>query len=172
MSKGFDSSIYWLLLGVDDLASEAALAQTRATPDNANSWLKHGLVELRRGERSAARASLARAVRLDKSLMEGWALLAALWAEAGKPLVALITAQRVLTMRPDLAPLVALTAFALAEHDAPLEALDALEAVTSTGYVTPQLVRLHSRLLGQCGFPEQANRALRALWVTSDTLER
>jgi len=164
--------MYWLLLGVDDQAYVGACAQTRATPTYADAWLKRGLIELRCKRHHDANVSLAHAVRLDRDLMEGWALLSTLWAEEDKPLAALMTAQRVLNARPDLAPIVAQTAVALAEREAIIEALDTLEAVTATGYITPQLARLHARLLGVCGFSAQANEALRAVWQERSEQDR
>ena len=149
-----------------------ACAQTRATPKSADAWLKRGLIELRCKSHHDAKASLTRAVRLDHGLTEGWALLSKLWAEDNKPLAALITAQRVLNTRPDLAPIVAQTAFALEQQDAVIEALDTLEAVTASGHVTSQLARLHARLLGICGFSAEANQALRAVWRASDQQDR
>lgn len=172
MSIEMDSTTYWFILGVEDRAYEAAYEQTSRTPNNAEVWFKRGLIELRQMNHRAAHASLIHAVRLDSGLMEAWALLCLLWAEADKPLAALITAQRTLEHRPDLAPLIAQTAFALAEHGAIFEALDTLESVTATGYTPARLSRLHARLLGACGFSQHAYQALRAIWQASDQQER
>lgn len=167
MTSILDSSMYWLMLNMRELALDTAVDVTNMRPADANAWFRRGIIELLNERKSDAMASLTRAVRYDHELMEGWALLSTLWAQLNKPEAARVTARRVLTSRPDLAPVISETALLLYQNQASFEAMDVIDAVTKSGFVTVQLARVHAQLLGEMGFPEEAAKALRAIWASS-----
>lgn len=167
MRTTLDGSIYWLMLNMRELALETAIEITDTHPEDANAWFRRGVIELLNERKSDAMASLTRSVRYDPEFMEGWALLSTLWAQFNKPEAARITARRTLTARPDLAPVIAETALQLHQNQASFEALDVIDALTKSDYVTVQLARMHAQLLGEMGFPEEAAKALRAVWNSS-----
>jgi hypothetical protein len=150
-----------------DLALETAAELTKNSPENANLWFQRGVVELLCDRKGDAMDSLSRAARLEESLMEAWALLSTLWAQFDQPQAAQTTARRVLSARPDLAPVIAQVAFELQNNHATLEALDVLDAVAESGYVTIAVARAHAQLLGETGYHQEAVTALRAIWNTS-----
>lgn len=165
--KVMDSSIYWLTLNMRQLALETAIEHSTNTPNDANGWFRRGIIELLCDLKRDAMESLTHATHLDQELMEGWALLSTLWAQYDQPDAAQTTAKCVLSARPDLAPVIAQVAFLLQQHYATFEALDVLDALTKSGYVTISVARLHVQLLGETGFHEEATQALRAIWIAS-----
>lgn len=167
MTGRIDASMYWLMLNMRDLALDLAAETTALHPENANAWFRRGVIELLSDRQGDAATSLIHAVRCDHDVIEAWALLCTLWAQTGKPAAAQMTARRVLRQRPDLAPIIAQTALLLARQQAALEALDVIEAVAETGYVTIELARVHAQLLGDMGYHDEAAKALRAIWKTS-----
>lgn len=171
-SRVLDASIYWLTLNMRDLALDAAREMTTTYPENANGWFRQGVIELLCDRKSDAMASLTQAVRHDHDQIEAWALLCTLWAQFSLPEAAQVTARRVLTERPDLAPVIAQAALELQRNQAALEALDVIDAVTKTGYITVELARAHAQLLGEMGFPDEAAKALRAIWGASEPQAR
>lgn len=172
MTSTVDASIYWLMLNMRDLALDTAIDITNTHPEDANAWFRRGVIELLNERKSDAMASLVRAVRYDHEFMEGWALLSTLWAQFSKPEAARFTARRVLASRPDLAPVISETAFLLYQNQASFEALDVIDTVTKSGFVTVPLARMHAQLLGEMGFPEEAAKALRAIWGSSSPQSR
>lgn len=172
MTKILDASIYWLMLNMRELALDTAIDMTTTHPQNADAWFRRGVIELLCDRRTDAMASLVRSVRCDQDLIEAWALLCTLWAQFGKPEAAQVTARRVLAVRPDLAPVISHAALLLQQHQASFEALDVIDAITSTGFVTVELARAHAQLLGDMGFPDEAAKALRAIWRSSQPQTR
>lgn len=167
MAVTMDASIYWLMLDMRQLALDTAIDMTTAQPQDADAWFRRGVIELLSNRKHEAMNSLARSVRYDQDLIESWALLCGLWAQFNKPAAAQLTAKRVLSLRPDLAPVIAEAAVALKQFGAAFEALDVVDAVTATGYMTPDLARMHAQLLGDMGYADEAAKALRAIWQGS-----
>lgn len=152
----FDAGTIANAAGLSDEALSHYLLAQKADPANPRIALYLGMVHAKRGDESAATASLLTAIGLDPTLAEAWGTLAELSLKADHPGMAADQAARARTLQPDALRWRLVEARALKRNNQPEKAAMLLVGLAPRERATPAALELLADCYGMLGKADQA----------------